>query len=1194
MQLYASIFFVGFLMVSTLAQSQAPGPKGTTILNQNSLLGAYKDKQWFINNIPFLEVPDANVQEIYYYRWYTYWTNLRYTNPEVGYLVTEFSKDVGWQMQYGGIVCAAGHQLYEGRWLKDQRYMNDEADFWGKGLGLSNSRNYSFWKADSYFARYMVNGDAAWIKGWYTALVDNYNAWNRNYNPDMGLYWREGVWDGMELSATSLQSQHNEGVGYRPTINTYQIADALAISKIAAMQGNTAASNDFKTRAQNLKDNMHAKLWDNSANFFKHRFRDEVKGDKPYPENKYYAKEAFVDAREQHAYTPWYLNAAEDDPKYIAAWNFLFDATNGFYSNYGPTTLEKSHRLYRYQDSWCCHWNGMSWPFSTAQTLKGISNVLHFYKNKGILNKDRYFDILKKYTLTHYKDGKPYIAEAHDPETAVWTYDLDRSKHYNHSSYNDLIITGLLGFIPRADNALELNPQIPDSWNYFLLENVPYHGHLITILYDKTGTRYQKGAGLKVYQDGLEIQSQAGMGRMLIPIATPDLSHNYSLPKKENYATNCNKEGFPIPSASYSSRYDNVWEAVDGRIRFDVEPRSRWTNWTSKNPTDWFAVDYGTKRTINRIDLMFYDDNGDTRTPVSYVLQYWNGSTWLDIPQQSRIPSVPVNDRNTVTFPDITASQVRVVMTPKPGFALGLTEFETWKQIGNDLMGDGNGLTARYFEGMNFEKPKVSRIDETVDFNWGNGSPDPSLSIDKYSARWVGQIQPHFSEEYTFHINSDNGRRLWIDNKLVIDKWINDYNIDYAGNIKLEGGKKYDIKLEYFEDFGGANILFQWESPSQFLEIVPKSQLYSLDTIPGRVEAERFSNAEGIQKEITADDNGVKNIGYIENGDWSEYKVYVNKSGKYTFNFRVASATEGGNISVKSGATILATISVTGTKGWQNWTTVSKELILSEGLQTLRLEYSGGTGSLFNLNWFEGKPYKDCNGTDYGLAIKDACGQCVGGITGKTTLDTDKDGIGDCVDPDDDNDGVDDTSDCDPLNAAVKGASTWYADTDGDGVGDPNDKKVACTQPAFYVLVSNDLCPSDKNKQAPGNCGCNKTEESCLDCFGTPNGMAAVDVCGVCSGGLSGIKIETDPDKCTVTTIDTKNASVNIYPNPFKSAITIENSEGAWLKVTTLTGVEIYQEETLNFSSTINLPQGVYILNIIKDGKSYTRLITGY
>lgn len=863
-----SIIFT-FLSLAIKAQI----PSGTNFLNKESMLGNYQDKNWYKDNIPFLEVPDANIQQIYYYRWYMYYTNLRYTIPSTGFMVTEFSSDVWWATRFNGIVCAAGHHIYEGRWLRNQRYMNDLAVYWGTGVGAPRSRDYTFWKADSYYARYMVNGDKDWIKKWYQPLVDNYNAWNRNFNPTLGLYWREGVWDGMELSATSLQAPH-EGPGYRPTINSYLYADARAISKIATMLGNTSAATDFENRAQSLKTNLHEKLWDNSANFFKHKFRDEVKGDMPYPGNKYYPKEAFVDAREQHAYTPWYMNMVEDNTKYIVAWDFLFDAQNGFYSNYGPTTLEKSHRLYRYQDQNCCHWNGMSWPFSTAQTILAMANVLHNYQNKGIINKDRYFDILKKYTMTHYKDGIPYIAEAHDPDIPFWSYDLGyRSQHYNHSSYNDLIITGLLGLRPRADDILEVNPQIPDSWNYFLLEDIPYHGHLITILYDKNGSKYNRGVGLKIYLNGAEIYSQPGLGKALIPIETADLSHNYGFAKMENYACNPDKEGFPSPSASFVSTYDNIWEITDGRIRFDENPKSRATTYGSTNAQHWYAIGFGQTRNINRVDLLFYQDTRAVRVPASYSLQYWDGGNWKDIPQQSRVSPNPIPDRNTIRFPQISTTQIRANMQVQPGFCVGLTEFETWQEIPGNKLGNGNGLTGTYFNGMNFEEAKLSRIDAAIDYNWGSGSPDPLINIDRNSIRWEGQIQPLFSENYTFHIRSDNGRRLWIDNVLVIDKWINDYDIDYTGQIQLEAGRKYDIKIEYFEDFGGANIRFQWESPSQMLEVVPKSQLYAKEVITRLDEP-------GNQDFFSMYPNPSEGVLWIESGKPIEKVSILDVSGK--------------------------------------------------------------------------------------------------------------------------------------------------------------------------------------------------------------------------------------------------------------------------------------------------------------------------
>ncbi|MES2731005.1 MAG: PA14 domain-containing protein, partial [Bacteroidota bacterium] len=138
----------------------------------------------------------------------------------------------------------------------------------------------------------------------------------------------------------------------------------------------------------------------------------------------------------------------------------------------------------------------------------------------------------------------------------------------------------------------------------------------------------------------------------------------------------------------------------------------------------------------------------------------------------------------------------------------------------------GTGLLAEYYDNIDFSGTKVTRIDPTVNFNWGLNSPDPSLGVDTWSTRWTGQILAKYSETYTFFINSDNGRRLWINNVLVIDKWLDDWNIDYSGTIALTAGQKYDIKIEYFENNGDANIKFDWSSASQVRQVVPKSQLF--------------------------------------------------------------------------------------------------------------------------------------------------------------------------------------------------------------------------------------------------------------------------------------------------------------------------------------------------------------------------------
>jgi hypothetical protein len=91
---------------------------------------------------------------------------------------------------------------------------------------------------------------------------------------------------------------------------------------------------------------------------------------------------------------------------------------------------------------------------------------------------------------------------------------------------------------------------------------------------------------------------------------------------------------------------------------------------------------------------------------------------------------------------------------------------------------------------------------------------------------------------------------------------------------------------------------------------------------------------------------------------------------------------------------------------------------------------------------------------------------------------------------------------------------TWFADTDGDGRGDASQTLSSCTQPAGYVAVAGDGCPTDRLKTAPGNCGCNRTESSCLDCAGVPNGTAALDACGVCAGGTTGRIPVTNAANC--------------------------------------------------------------------------------
>lgn len=144
----------------------------------------------------------------------------------------------------------------------------------------------------------------------------------------------------------------------------------------------------------------------------------------------------------------------------------------------------------------------------------------------------------------------------------------------------------------------------------------------------------------------------------------------------------------------------------------------------------------------------------------------------------------------------------------------------------NPSLGSGMGVSGNYFNGMNFETPVFNRVDADINFDWVFASPNPSVNPDQFTARWVGQIQAKYSGEHTFYVTSNNGRRLWVNNQLIIDEWIENIG-EYKGKINLIAGQKYDFKLEYYENGSAANCKLEWSSFLQSKEVIPMSQLYA-------------------------------------------------------------------------------------------------------------------------------------------------------------------------------------------------------------------------------------------------------------------------------------------------------------------------------------------------------------------------------
>jgi YD repeat-containing protein len=145
--------------------------------------------------------------------------------------------------------------------------------------------------------------------------------------------------------------------------------------------------------------------------------------------------------------------------------------------------------------------------------------------------------------------------------------------------------------------------------------------------------------------------------------------------------------------------------------------------------------------------------------------------------------------------------------------------------------GNGTGLSAVYYDNMDFTGSFIQRTDATVNFNWGTGSPDAAIGADTFSVLWTGQVQPQWSETYTFYTNTDDGVKLWVNGQLIVDYPQNQSATEHSGSITLSGGVKYDLRMEYFENGGDARAELRWSSGSTPKAIIPQSQLYPTDSV---------------------------------------------------------------------------------------------------------------------------------------------------------------------------------------------------------------------------------------------------------------------------------------------------------------------------------------------------------------------------
>lgn len=450
---------------------------------------------YLLEHIPLLDCPEKDLEETYYFRWWTFRKHWKQT--EKGHILTEFLPKVPWSGPYNSINCPACLHIREGRWLWDpEGWLKEYMDFWLNCYG--NTHAYSAWYPAAVWEYCTLHGDYAYGIQNLPKMIDFYNRRELEHQHPSGLYWSVDNWDGMEYSIS--------GTGLRPTINSYAWADAQAIGNFAAKAGDTATAQLYYDKAAELKTKMDEKLWDDC-------FYKTIPAEEPQAVAQW-ERPAERNARELIGYIPWYFGLPEHGKSEAFQW---LNRQDGFAAPSGLTTAEQSHPRFMEEFDHECLWNGPVWPFATSQTLVAAANMLRREKCSSFTPED-YYRLLLQYARSHHRideQGRsvPWIDENMHPYTGRWlSRDIleawgwteekggfERGKDYNHSMFCDLVLDGLLGIGSGANGDICVNPLIPKEWDYFWVENVTVQGNRYRIVFDKDGSHYGTTPGLHCY-----------------------------------------------------------------------------------------------------------------------------------------------------------------------------------------------------------------------------------------------------------------------------------------------------------------------------------------------------------------------------------------------------------------------------------------------------------------------------------------------------------------------------------------------------------------------------------------------------------------------------------------------------------------------------------------------------------------------
>jgi hypothetical protein len=462
---------------------------------------------------PLIYIPDKEQESVYYFRLWTYRKHIKKTAS--GFIISEFLPDVPWAGKYNSISCAAGHHIREGRWLRDEPALDAYINYWYQESDNINS--YTHWIDSALW-------DLCELRGDYSLGVKNLDRmayWFRDregkhFHRDTGLFWGLCDRDGQEFAVS--------GDGFRLPQNCYMAANAKAIADFARQSGRADLEEEFSAKHRAASEKIESLLWSEGDRFYMNIHcpleagRDGVPLDLSAAMPDLKRRDPRFKCRELWGYTPWYFDLAPAGRE--GAFDRMADPAC-FAGKYGLTTADRSHPGYGIfytapeWNAWFekrgekgghakaheCLWNGPVWPFASSFALSALAKSDR--ADDGL-----FYKLLKQYAGSHrLRNGEadpPYwIDEVQHPDTGDWIsrtrlekwsdaggWDAgkggpERGKDYNHSSFCDIVISGLFG-IRAEKGGLTAKPLFPKDWKTASIHRLPSGGKLWSAVYDFT------------------------------------------------------------------------------------------------------------------------------------------------------------------------------------------------------------------------------------------------------------------------------------------------------------------------------------------------------------------------------------------------------------------------------------------------------------------------------------------------------------------------------------------------------------------------------------------------------------------------------------------------------------------------------------------------------------------------------------